>query len=190
MIKLKLFLWNINLIIVCLWKGTGSTDTTSVTLHWIYCVQASLFHEETLPTTLMMSKSTLTSVHRVHMLHPQESTGLSPWYNWTPINYDQKDDPEENGERNVKHGTNGEWMWKEQAVEGGLLGWHVLGAQRLAATQEHICVLFARHPREETTDSKQKPDGAHKGVTRWENNPSSQKVQNGHPEPAQTWSPH
>lgn len=48
-----------------------------------------------------------------------------------------------------------------QLVKGGLLRWHVMGAQKLAAIQEHICVLFSRHPCGELKDRKQKPHGTH-----------------------------
>lgn len=73
-------------------------------------------------------------------------------------------------------------------MEGGLLGWHVLGALRPAGIQEHICVFFSRHPCGETKDSKQKPDGAHRGVTgrRDKSLPATSRYERTHPKPAHT----
>lgn len=120
----------------------------------------------------------------------QWPTALSTPINWIMTNYDQKDSPEGNWKRNVKHGMNRGWMgrgsvrrnnWREDPWGGTC--W---GHRDFSAIHGHICVLFSRHPCGEIKDSKEEPDGARRA---WRDREVSH-CQSGTTKTAQTWPPH
>lgn len=92
-----------NLIMLCLWKGTYSIDTTSESLPWLYCPDFSFpyrltsysTHDEKINSKVLnMPPATIT--------HSPESTRQSLLNNWIVIKCDQKNNPD-GYKKNVKY---------------------------------------------------------------------------------------